>query len=159
MKTLRIRSLVLAPLLLAGCPSSGGGDDGVSTDPVQDGFNDDDFQDDDGGLDGFGQPANPCVLLDISANHGHTVQEGNELQFEGFFELGGNAGHTHGIPVSEQQLDTLFSGGVVTVETTSNSLHTHKITAGVAAQCRDFDDDFDDGFEDGQIPPGIDDEG
>lgn len=151
MKTLRIRSLVFAPLLLAGCPDAGGGDDGASTDLPPDGFNDDDFNDD-GVLDGFGQPADPCTFLEISANHGHTLEEGNQLQYNGLFQLGGNAGHSHGIPVSEQQLDTLFSGGLVKVETTSNSLHTHKITAGVAPQCRDFGDDFDDG----QLPPGID---
>ena len=101
-------------------------------------------------------PADPCsprALLNISSNHGHAVQELDGLQFNGFFELGGNSGHTHGIPVSEQQLDTLFNGGIVTVETTTNSLHTHKITAGVTFPCGDFDD----GFEDGQIPPGIDD--
>lgn len=149
MKMLRIRSLVLAPLLLAGCPDAGGGDDGASTDLPPDGFNDDIFDDDDDGLDDFGQPADPCTFLQISANHGHALQGGNELQYNGLFELGGNAGHTHGIPVSDQQLETLFNGGLVTVETTTNSLHTHKITAGLAPQCRDFDDDFDDGFEDG----------
>lgn len=152
MKTLRIRSLVFTPLLLAGCPDAGGGDEGASTNLPPDGFDDDVIDDNDGGLDGFGQPGDPCTYLEISANHGHTLEEGNRLQYDGLFELGGNAGHTHGISVSEQQLDTLFSGGIVSVETTSNSLHTHKIIAGVTPQCRGFDDDFDDG----QIPPGVD---
>ena len=160
MKTLRIRSLVFVPFVLAGCPDSGGGDDGAATDPPADGLDDGDDAFDDGLLDGFldgiGDPADPCApraILQISNDHGHRISEGNELQFDGYFELGG-AGHTHGIPVSEQQIEAIFNGGLVVVETETASLHTHKITAGINYPCGDLD-----GGLDGQIPPGLDDEG
>lgn len=116
------------------------------------------------GSDQGGGPIDDCeaqLIQRITNDHGHALVEPmdpDETLFR--VELAGNAGHSHFIELNALFIDAVIEGTAVTVETSTNSLHTHQVTLGFTLPpgCGGFDDGFDDGFEDG-VPPGVDEDG
>lgn len=109
---IKLSTVVAAPLVLKAC---GGGDDGVTTS---------------GGTtttsgDGDAENGFRVPNADAATTHPHSfvVICADEGMAEVTYTAGGS-GHTHTVTISGDQLDTIFNGGTVHIDTT-NGGHPH----------------------------------
>lgn len=71
------------------------------------------------------------VEITIGENHGHRVTITEQQLDKGeavTLTLTEGGGHTHSVSLSAEQVRTIADGGTVSVESTSDSFHTHTVT-------------------------------
>ena len=92
--------------------------------------------DDDGGdADGAGDCLANGTSVAISSNHGHVLAVSAadvEAGAEKTYDIGGSADHTHMVTLSANHFAMLQGNSSITVQSTSNGVHTHAVTVSCA---------------------------